>query len=85
MEKGHEIRHLDREESVQVAAELARSKLDLVGVEDVRWDKGATVRAGDNVFYGRGNESHQFGTGFFVHHRIESAVKTAEFIGDKLA
>jgi hypothetical protein len=22
---------------------------------------------------------------FFVHHRIESAVKTAEFIGDKLA
>lgn len=51
MEKGHEIRHLDREESVQVAAELARSKLDLVGVEDVRWDKGATVRAGDFFFF----------------------------------
>ena len=31
--------------------ELARYKLDLVGVEEVRWDKGVTVRAGDyNIF-----------------------------------
>jgi hypothetical protein len=29
-----------------------RYKLDLVGVEEVRWDKGGTVRAGDcNFFY----------------------------------
>jgi hypothetical protein len=34
-----------------VARELARYKLDLVGVQ-VRWDKGGTVRAGDyNLFY----------------------------------
>jgi hypothetical protein len=33
------------------ARELARYKLDLVYVEEVRWDKGGTVRAGDYVFY----------------------------------
>ena len=29
------------------ARELARYKLDLVGVQEVRWDKWGTVRAGD--------------------------------------
>ena len=32
-----------------VAGELASYKLDLVGVQDVRWDKGGTVRAGDYI------------------------------------
>jgi len=35
-----------------VARELARYRLDLVGVHEVRRDKGGTVRAGDyNFFY----------------------------------
>ena len=33
-----------------VARELAVHKLDLVGVWDVRWDKGGTLRAGDYIF-----------------------------------
>ena len=46
-----------------VTRELARYKFDLVGVQEVRWDKGGTVRAGDyNFFYGKGNENHQLGT-----------------------
>jgi len=41
-----------------VARELTRYKLDLVGVQEVRWDKGGTVRTGAyNFFYGKGNES----------------------------
>jgi hypothetical protein len=37
------------------ARELAKYKLDLVVVEEVRWDKEGTVRAGGcTFFYGRG-------------------------------
>jgi hypothetical protein len=38
-----------------------------VGVQEVRWDKGGTVRAGNNnFFYGKANE-YQMGTGFFLY------------------
>ena len=49
------IRSLYRAGSLMAAArELARYKLDLVSVQEVRWDKGGTVRAGDyNFFYGK--------------------------------
>jgi len=40
-------RSLYRAGSLTAAArKLARYKLDLVGVQEVRWDKGGTVRAG---------------------------------------
>jgi len=43
-----------------VTRELARYKLDLVGVQEVRWGKGGTVRAGCYVFFcGKGNENNQ--------------------------
>ena len=36
-------------------------------------------------FYGERNENHQLGRGFFVNHRIVSAVKTVEFVSDKMS
>ena len=37
-------------------AAVTRYKLDLMGVQEVRWDNGGTVRAGDyNFFYGKGH------------------------------
>jgi hypothetical protein len=33
-----------------VTTEVARYKLDLVDVQEVKWDKGITVSAGDYIF-----------------------------------
>jgi hypothetical protein len=35
---------------IAATRELARYKLDLLGVQEVRWDEGGTVRAGGYIF-----------------------------------
>jgi hypothetical protein len=56
-----EFRSLYKLGSLTAAARvLSRCKLDLVGVQEVRWDKRSMVTAGDyNLFYGKGNKNHQ--------------------------
>jgi exonuclease III len=50
---------------VTVASEISKYKLDLVGVQEVRWDRGGTEPAGEYIFfYGKGHENHELGTGF---------------------
>ena len=57
-----------------------------MGVQEVRWDKGGTVRSGDyNFFLRKRKQKSSIGTRFFVHHRIVSAVKRVEFVSDRVS
>jgi hypothetical protein len=48
-----------------VSKEPSKYKLDLVGVQEVRWEGGGTESAGEYTFgYGKGNENHEIVAGF---------------------
>jgi exonuclease III len=70
----------------KVARELARYKLDLVDVQEVRCDEGGTVRAENytRIFYDERNQNRQMGTGFFIHHRKISTVKRVDSFSDRM-
>jgi hypothetical protein len=43
-----------------VAEDILKYKLDLVGLEEVRWDRGGTEPVGEyTLFYGKGNDKHE--------------------------
>jgi exonuclease III len=80
------VRSLYRAGSLMtVAKEVSKYKLDLVGVQEFRWETGGTVPPGKyTFFYGNGNENHELGV-LFVRKTIISAVKRTEFVSDRMS
>ena len=80
------VRSLYRSGSITtVARELARYKLALVGVQEVRWDKGAIQEQGGLFFLRKRKRKSSIGKRVFAHHRILSAVKRVEFVSDRVS
>jgi hypothetical protein len=53
---------------LKFSMELLKYKLDLVGVQRVRWEGGGTEPAGEyTLFYGKGNGNCELGTFFFAY------------------
>jgi exonuclease III len=66
--------------------ELEKYKLDLVGVQEVRWEGQGYQTADSYTFlYAKGNVNQQLGAGLFVHSRIISAVKRIECVSDRMS
>jgi hypothetical protein len=63
----------------------AGRELDLVGKQEVRWSRAGTVRAGFIFFLWRRKRKPSIVTGYFVHHRIMSAVKKVDFVSDTMS
>jgi hypothetical protein len=56
-----------------------------VGVQEVKLERGSSELAGDyTFFYENWNNSHELGTGFFVHKEILPVAERVESVSDRM-
>jgi hypothetical protein len=68
-----------------VPNKLSKYKLQLAGLQEVRWEGGGTEPAGEyTLFYRKGNEIHDLGTGPLCI-RVMSPVKKIEFVKGRMS
>jgi hypothetical protein len=68
-----------------VASELAKYNLDLITVQEVRWDEDGSQPTDDyTFFYGSGNANYHLGTGVFIYNGIISTLTWVKFISHKV-
>jgi len=80
------VRSLYRSGSLTTAArELAWYKLDFVRAQEVRWEKGGEEKQGIIYFFLLKRKRQSSIGKFFLHQRIVSAVKSAEFVCDRMS
>jgi hypothetical protein len=70
-----------------VAREISeyKRKLDLLGVQEVRWDRGGTEPADDYTVPIEMGMRTWLRTGFLLRQQIVSSVKRAESVGDRMS
>jgi hypothetical protein len=69
---------------MRVARELSRYTLDLVEVQEVRWDGNGTEPAGKYTFFMERRIRTMNWVQFFVHKKIILAIKRVEFVSDRM-
>ena len=80
------VRSLYRSGAFKAAArELTRYKLDLVGVQEVRWKRGEPYEQGTVISSMKRNSKSSAGNRIFVNQRITSPVKRVEFVSDRMS
>jgi hypothetical protein len=68
-----DIRSLYRAGSLMtISSELSKYTLDLVSVQEVRWDGGGTEHVGEYTFFCR-KQNGKLELQFFLHERIVSS------------
>jgi hypothetical protein len=80
------VKTSNRAASLEIKSKkLSNYNLDLMHLQEARWDVGGTELAGEYIFlYRRGNENHEMNTGYFVHKIITSVFKRVVFASDRM-